>query len=273
MASKIKIAASDLDGTLIGKSLTFPPDFWQTVDAMREKGIVFAVASGRSYSALKQVFQPYPEKVTFICDNGANVVQNGEVIYMDTIKIPEMQEMVRAMMDYNLTRPQGKELKLLLCGVHGTYHMDYGTEYAANIEQYYNNRVQVEDLSKVEDEIYKLAVYDPLNPQTDSHAKLSAMFPHLSFQVSGLYWMDVMNEGTDKGKALVMLMNKLGASREEAASFGDFYNDVSLFRETYYSYCMENGDEGVKKYANFVAPHVDDYGVTKVLRELCDLDF
>lgn len=268
----IHLAASDLDGTLFTSNGSLPPDFWQVVDAMHEKGAAFAVASGRSYSPLKMVFSEHPEKLVFICDNGACVVKNDQVIYKDPIAAAPSKRLFQEILEYNRGRRKEDELIVLLCGVHGTYHMDYGAEYAKNVAQYYNNQKQVESLLDVDDEIYKAAIYDPLNPQTGSHAYFAEKLPDLSFQVSGQYWMDVMNTGTDKGKAVQMIANQMGISKSEIAVFGDFYNDLSLFREAEHSYCMANGDPGVKQYARYIAPSNDEYGVTELLKKICALD-
>lgn len=267
----VYLAASDLDGTLFTSKGELPPDFWETLEKLKQKGVTFAVASGRSYAPLRRMFGENQNKLTYICDNGACVVENGEIVYKDTLSVENAHRLIRAFLDYNAGRRAEEKLTILLCGVHGTYHMDYGEEYAKQIAAYYDNQVQLDDLTQVEDEIYKAAIYDPLDPQTGSHAALSAMFPDMSFQVSGRYWMDVMNAGTDKGKALKMLADAKGIDRNQIAAFGDFYNDVSLFREADYSYAMENGDIGIRKYARFVAPSNDQYGVMTLLKQLCGL--
>ena len=69
-----------------------------------------------------------------------------------------------------------------------------------------------------------------------------------------------------------MLADTMGITRQEIAAFGDFYNDLSLFREAEYSYCMENGDTGVRQYARFIAPSNDRFGVMVLLKQLCELN-
>lgn len=268
----IYLAASDLDGTLFDSKGRLPARFWEDVEALRQKGVTFAVASGRSYAPLRRLFGENHERLTYVCDNGACVVEHGEIIYRDTLSREKTRKLIKAFLAYNETRGEQEKMTILLCGVHGTYHMDYGEAYAKNIAAYYDNQCQMEDLTQVDDEIYKAALYDPLDPQTGSHAHFAALFEDMSFQVSGRYWMDVMNAGTDKGKAIRMLAKRKGVSRNQIAAFGDFYNDVSLFREADYSYAMENGDVGVRQYARFVAPSNDKNGVMTLLRQLCGLD-
>ncbi|MEG2053809.1 MAG: HAD hydrolase family protein, partial [Oscillospiraceae bacterium] len=44
----IKLIATDLDGTLLDDAKNSPPNFWETVDTLSNKGINFAIASGRT---------------------------------------------------------------------------------------------------------------------------------------------------------------------------------------------------------------------------------
>ncbi len=268
----IYLAASDMDGTLLTSSGELPPHFWEFIEALREKGVTFAVASGRSYEPLMRKLGENSDKLTFICDNGACVVENGEVIYKDLVSSYDLRVLIKTFSDHNRTRAEGEKMTMALCGVHGTYHLGYDEKFEKDISNYYDNQVRLSDLIEVEDEIYKAAIYDPLDPQTGSYEALSHALPQMNFQVSGRWWMDVMNAGTDKGKALRMIADKKGITRDQIAAFGDFYNDVSLFREAEHSFVMENGDEGVRKYARFVAPSNDAYGVVTVLQKLCELD-
>ena len=43
----IKLVISDLDGTLLDGKSQFPPEFWPLLEQMRQRGVLFAPASGR----------------------------------------------------------------------------------------------------------------------------------------------------------------------------------------------------------------------------------
>ena len=50
-------------------------------------------------------------------------------------------------------------------------------------------------------------------------------------------------------------------------SFGDEYNDLGQFSESYYSFAMGNAREEVKAYARFIADTNEHDGVTKAIWE------
>ena len=50
-------------------------------------------------------------------------------------------------------------------------------------------------------------------------------------------------------------------------SFGDEYNDLEQFDESYWSFAMGNASDYIKSHANFVADTNENDGVTKAIRK------
>ena len=50
-------------------------------------------------------------------------------------------------------------------------------------------------------------------------------------------------------------------------SFGDFYNDVEMLQASHYSFVMENANEDMKQYGNFIARSNTENGVIKAIEE------
>ncbi|MBQ8697513.1 MAG: HAD hydrolase family protein, partial [Schwartzia sp.] len=57
---------------------------------------------------------------------------------------------------------------------------------------------------------------------------------------------------------------------EQCAAFGDYLNDLEMFRAVKYSYAMENAHPALFEAAAYRAEANTAYGVTKKLRELLD---
>ena len=76
----IKLIASDLDGTLLDDKKRLPKDFFEVLDELNERGIHFAVSSGRTFGAVGHLFpEGYREKMDFICDNGSCLLLGGKL--------------------------------------------------------------------------------------------------------------------------------------------------------------------------------------------------
>ena len=86
--SMIKLIASDLDGTLLQNgSQVLPDGICDQIRRLKEKGILFAAASGRQYANLRRLFAPVQDDIAYICENGCLVFYQGKLLYLSLIHI------------------------------------------------------------------------------------------------------------------------------------------------------------------------------------------
>ncbi len=258
----IKLIATDVDGTLVNDDKKLPDNFNEVIDLLQQKGINFAISSGRSYSALYNQFKDYSEKISFICDNGSYIVDKGEIISRSIIP----QKAIYEIIDFC----EKHDLIPLICGQNGTYFNCNGIEYTSEVAKYYNNTVYIDDLKKIDDSIFKIAIFGENGIEEKGFPMLKRVFgDYLSVSLSGFHWADIMNPGINKGRGINILQNKIGASYEETMAFGDYLNDIEMLENAYYSYAMSNAHPNVKKIANFSTGSNNDGCVTaEILRIL-----
>ena len=67
----IKLIASDMDGSLLTTDKRLPPDFFDVLEKLHQRGIRFVAASGRAYYTLQENFMPYQDRLDYLCENGA----------------------------------------------------------------------------------------------------------------------------------------------------------------------------------------------------------
>lgn len=258
----IKLIASDMDGTLLDDSKRLPSDFCEVIDALEEKGIKFVVSSGRTYAALAHLFpQEYLQRLDFICDNGAYIIHEGKPVHITPLDRGVFEEFVK-------TAEEIGGFRLLVCAANGTYHLPCDPQFDAEVEKFYKNHAKCDNLLKIEDTIYKLAVCDTQGARERGKPALDAVFgDRLNIQVSGTIWMDVMSGGVSKGTALAKLSRLLGIDRSEVMAFGDYYNDMDMLQNAGISFAMENGSEDIKRIADHIAESNNCGGVTKAIRQ------
>lgn len=258
----IKLIASDMDGTLLDDSKQLPADFYETIDSLREKGIGFTVASGRTYAAVEHLFPvEYRTKIDYICDNGAYIVHGGKVLEITPLGRGIFEEFIKAAQEIG-------GFRLLVCAVGGTYHLPADDEFNAEVAKFYKNHIECSDLLSIDDTIYKLAVCDMQGAQQRGKPALDAVFgDRLNIQVSGKIWMDVMAGGVSKGGALKKLSAALGIDRSEIMAFGDYYNDLDMLKTAGVSFAMANGHEDIKKMSDYIADSNNSGGVTKAIKQ------
>lgn len=257
----IKLIASDMDGTLLNDKKEFPHDFDEVLDKLHAKGIHFVVASGRSFSTLKLNFAGKLDKLDFICDNGAYVVANGELVSMSILDKSCVKRLIEICRGMERVTP-------VLCGVHGTYFERKDEEFYNEVTRFYLHYTCVDDIAAVDDDIFKIAVCDYNGAEKNCYPIISREFADdFTVAVTGPKWIDIMNKGINKGAALKDIREKLGISREETMAFGDYFNDAELLLEAEYGFVMKNAHPDMKKFGKYTAESNNDEGVTKAIKE------
>lgn len=255
----IKLIASDMDGTLLNNDHSLPPDFFEILNRMEDRGIHFVAASGRPYYTLYDNFKPYSDKLSYISENGACVVENGIITYKNTISRENLCEVVDICEDI-------EDIYVVLCGLKGAHILNF-PEIIGEVDRYYSHRFIEKDLRYVDDEIFKVGICDLKTPYENSYKKLyPALKDKLNLVVSGAYWIDIMNCDINKGVALENIQRRLNVKTEETMAFGDFYNDTEMLSKAKYSFVMENANEDMKIHGNYIAKPNTQFGVTEAIK-------
>lgn len=257
----IKLIASDLDGTLLDENKQLPKEFPQLIEYLDSKNINFTIASGRSYTALTHLFnEKYLKKLNFICDNGAYIVRAGKTESVSIIEKQTVNKITEICKQLENTSP-------VLCGMKDIYYeKSVKEQFSREINNFYINFNAVDDISAVEDDIFKISVCDIKNPLKNSFPRLTEYFgDSLTITVSGDCWLDIMNKDINKGSALADIQKMMNVGFDETMAFGDFYNDVPMLEKSYYSFVMENAGEDMKKYGRFIAPPNTENGVIRAI--------
>ncbi|MDR1301000.1 MAG: HAD hydrolase family protein [Treponema sp.] len=158
----------------------------------------------------------------------------------------------------------------ILCGLNNAFLSEKNNIYEYYLKTFYSKIAFVEELNKVVVDANKFTIYFP---NQDSRAYYEKLFKpqysnHFAVTVGDTVWIDIMNYGIDKGKAIGLLGKKLGLASEQMMAFGDTYNDIEMLRSVTYSYIVENADDDMKQYANFITDSNDNFGVLKIIDKI-----
>lgn len=269
MLSKIKLVCSDVDGTLVeeGKG-GLNPEYYDEIRRLKEKGILFAVVSGRSYAASGPLFTPVLNDVIFINDNGAALTYQGKVIKAHSIPDELVKEMIRDLKD------EIKEVTYL-SALTGSYAWKENREFCRILrEDFHLNLTELEEMPDSLPkgaQIMSFGMYDPV----DAEAAVGREFiekwnqhPLIKAVPGGQYWFNVMQKNIDKGIALQELMEMYGIKPEEVLAIGDNMNDIGMLTCVPNSVAIGNAREEVKAVCKYVADTNANDGVLQILRKL-----
>lgn len=271
----LRLAAVDMDGTLLDDDKNFPPGMDELLDLMDACGVTFAPASGRQVWTLIDMFPDRPG-MTVIGENGGIVMRDGVEVSSHPVDAPTVREVIRLVREAT-SGPDGIDGGLVMCGKQFAYVERTDEGFVEGVMPYYHRTKRVEDQNaiidaieagQIDDAIVKLAVYviGPVEPL--AQATLANFADTHQYAISGANWADLQIRGVDKGSAVRDLQRFLGVERAQTAVFGDAGNDLSMMSEGDLSFAMANASQDVIEAARFVAPSNNEAGVAQVLRSL-----
>ena len=260
----IKLIISDLDGTLLNKESQLSEDFHGLIDELKERGIYFAIATGRQVVNVKDLFRDYLDEIIIMADNGAYVSYQEKEIF--SREIPE--DILTELIDFSLSLPNAN---LLTCGKKTGYVQDLTDEMVEIMEFYNAFYEEVDSLHDVDDEIIKISVCDFEDAKTNTYPLISEKFSdRLEVSASGHVWLDITDKGIDKGVAVKSIQKKFGILPEETVIIGDNDNDVSMMDKARYTYAMKESSPKLRAAAKYEAPSNADDGALKIIRDVLD---
>ena len=258
----IKLIASDIDGTLVNENKEFSPDFFEILKELNRRDIKFVAASGRSRYAIERIFKPHDKDILYISDNGAFISDSKNEYFVHKMKKDEIEQVIELLLPI-------KGIQIILCGKYKSYFVDFKENLKDAITVYYDIFEPVDDYKKIDDDILKIAVYDTLCSAKNAHPKIKDKLPkNLYSVVSSDVWLDVMDKSINKGTGMKVLQKAFDIDYDETMAFGDFFNDVEMLKCAKYSYAMKNAGDEIKKCCNFIAPSNNEFGVSKVIKDV-----
>lgn len=248
----IKLIASDLDGTLLQNgSREVPQEMFDIIKKLKEKGIVFAAASGRQYVSLRKLFEPVKDDIAYICENGALTIYKGEIIDRQEIPKELGQQIIRL-----IEQEEGSEA--LVSGTYTTYINPKAENYEERIKLLGNQYEVIPDLGEIGEPYIKIALYEEAGTEDNDRQKFwqEKMPKEVKVVTSGNDWLDMLFPWIHKGVGMKALSKHLGIEKENTMSFGDNYNDVEMFETSGVSVAVNTQKEGLLKRCTYASDTV-----------------
>jgi len=252
-----------MDGTLLNDKGNIDEKIFGLIHDLNEKDIKFAAASGRFYSQLSVNFKKVNTDMIFIAHNGALIKYNnkGKTLYSNNIAKEEIEHVI------NLNPQLGEEM--FLAGENEAFVVNPSKVIFHELTCVDVPVVKLKSFSELKSPIYKITYYmaGGVSSVIVNHLK-EKLDEKLEFVVSGDKFIDIMNKGISKGSAIKILQEKFKIDQDNTMVFGDYYNDLTMFKAAHYSYAMKNAPDEVKKHANFITQSNNEDGVYNVIASM-----
>ncbi|MEG1365571.1 MAG: HAD-IIB family hydrolase, partial [Cetobacterium sp.] len=161
-------------------------------------------------------------------------------------------------------------ISIIFCGVKNFYQFSCDKTTQEEIDKYYFNKTIINSFDEIDDDIFKISICDMGDALTHSYPildeNLKSIEDHIKIVFAGKYWTDITNINVNKGTAIEKIQKMKNISKDETMVFGDYFNDVEMLGQAYYSYVMEDALDEMKAYGNFIAKSNKENGVLQVIK-------
>lgn len=258
----IKLAITDLDGTLLTPERTLPENTFDIIRSLNDKGIVFGAASGRQLQNLKELFAPVAENMVFIAENGGLGWYGGKLLFCNALPAEDAKRALDAVRSREGLFP-------LLCAPECAYYENRERTFVSYVQASYNNNSPA-DLDNIVKRfpICKIAVYDMLGAEKNGMRQLPPLLSNLRVIQSGMDWIDVSLPCANKGAALEIILRKLSIDPGDCMAFGDHMNDYEMLQVCGHPRVTENAFYKLKELIPHIIPSNREYGVLRELQKL-----
>lgn len=258
----IKLFLSDLDGTLIDEYGTMQPEDQAAIYRLADHHIAFAIVTGRDVGFCRRLSSRYQlPKCDIVANNGASILIDDQKIAEASISAAATIEIMEFMQDHL------DELNPFICDERNRFYFmlnHYEPQQWTKAHQLlsYLGDISTIDLldylNQSNEPAVKISIHTYTQPNTDK------WLPILRKQFSDRYeilptsadFIEITQKGTNKGKAVDMILKRLNIKPDEVAVIGDGENDISLFQAIPLSFAMQSAKETVRQSAAKVVKSV-----------------
>lgn len=240
---KVKAIFFDMDGTLCDGNSQVPDEFPQVVEALRKKGVLVGIASGRSSLLLEQVFGEEIRQMLMICSNGSILMDRGEVFFQS--EIPE--ETARAVL-HELKKIEGISQYILY--LDRTCTNLYDPKALEMLAELGFVMEYVPDLETAASHINNIGVNGKLPEDFEERIDFERL--GLTCMTSGFQNMDIVNKGISKKVGIHQFCDRLGITPDQVMALGDEGNDLEMMRTVGFPVAMKNAIPSVLQAARYV---------------------
>ena len=259
----IKLLLADVDGTLVTKDKILTQRAIAAVQALRQRGIGFAITSGRPPRGMAMLIEPLGIDTPVAGFNGGMWV-NPDLSPIEARTLP------RAVAQRSIDLLQQAGLDAWVYSGEDWLVHDKDAPHVAREEWTVKFAPKpVQDFGGALDHAVKIVgVSDDLAKMEATEKQVQdALGDSASAACSQPYYLDITHPEANKGFAIGYLAHRLGLPTDAIATIGDQPNDVLMFKHSGLSIAMGNASKAVQKQAGKVTASSEDEGFAKAVED------
>ncbi len=274
-----QLFVTDFDGTLLNDNKTISRKDLKTLQELKNRNVIIAVATGRSVHLFKKALLAMEsgkghkniplDYVIFSTGAGIMTFPAGKLIYKRAMDHLDIQKITTYFDKCNIDYMVHKAIPDTSCFFHksfGNHNPDFYTRLALNEEcaqpfpesfKNFGHATQVLGIIPAGKTTHGI---DAIKQSLPDFSVIHATSP-LDHQSS---WIEVFHKDVSKSKAVSWLSKQLGIEKKDVISVGNDYNDEDLLSWSGQAYVVSNAPNSLKKRFKIVLSN-NHSGVTQAV--------
>jgi Cof subfamily protein (haloacid dehalogenase superfamily) len=259
---KISLVVADVDGTLVTEQKVLTAEAQAAVHALHDRGIRFAITSGRPPRGMAMLIAPLDLKSPIGSFNGGIYVQPDMSILkanplpadvarqaVELLSQRGLDVWVYAGTDWFITKQDAPHV------AREAWTVKFDAKVVKDVREHLAEPAKIVGVSDDHD----------LVRRTAEEAR-KAFGDRVTASPSQPYYLDVTSKTANKGAVVEFLSQHFKVPLEEIATIGDQPNDLLMFKKSGISIAMGNAPDDVKSQATYVTDSYNDEGFAKAMR-------
>lgn len=245
----IKTIFFDVDGTLVShKTDSVPTSTRKALELLRKNGIKLVLATGRDMSQLNKLPVKDIKFDGYLTMNGQLCLdENGNELFGNPIDKKDTEKMIELIKE--------ETIPITTIGKEGPY-INFVTDQVITAQKAVSSKVA--PVGKYHGEkVYQFIAYG----NRDDLKKLVDDLPNCKLSWWNEYAVDIISKDGGKLAGVKKYLELQGQTLNEAMAFGDGENDLEMLKTVNIGIAMGNGEEQVKRIANYVTTDIDNNGI------------
>ena len=260
----VKLIASDMDGTLLDENGQVPPETFDLILALRERGVRFVASSGRRYDRLCDFFSPVKDRMDFVASNGAQVFADGVQIDREVYSHLAIRRLAKTVAMF-------PNMHLALFDRTKSNLLDDEDKFVREVDKDLPNVERIYELPSPQVSIIKASIFcDDGNVMDNAYVLQRELGGLFTFAPSGSSYIDAMQPGISKASGIAQVMEYHGIDASEVMAFGDAMNDYEIIRFVGTGCAMANGRPALRAVADRVIGSNIEHAVQSEMRRVLE---
>lgn len=263
----IKAIFIDIDGTLTNSKKEVTKFTSDTIKKVTDKGILTVICSGRGNKYVEKKAKEACTSQYIITSNGAQIYdcKTQTSLYEKAINIQTAKNIINFVNNNEIgciincpnIRYSNKYLKRMMDKEEKKFDKFSDIDETVVLQLV----IETSSYDLMQKVIEYIHTYKDVKILNVSHNYIN------NIKTDNKYYIDINNSNVNKGNAIRQFLKIFNLKEDNVLCFGDHVNDTDMFNACGYRVAMGNGNDELKKIANYITLTNDENGVADFLNK------